>query len=119
LARSWPPELRDPKPRDVEVVILADADAVAALVADAVEGLLKATRDGVLGLATGTSPLRVYAELVARQRAGRMSFANARAFLLDEYIGLPAGHPQSYRTFIEESFTALVDFPSAGVFSPN
>lgn len=100
-------------------MILPDADAVAALVADAVEDLLSANPDSVLGLATGTSPLPVYAELVARQRAGRVSFAKARAFLLDEYIGLPAGHPQSYRTFIEERLTAVVDFRADSVFGPN
>ena len=51
----------------------------------------------VLGLATGSSPLPAYRELIRRHRAEGLSFAGVEAFLLDEYVGLPAGHPQAYR----------------------
>jgi len=98
----------------VEVVILPDGDAIAALVADAIERLLEGCPAAVLGLATGSSPLGVYAELVRRG----VSFARASAFLLDEYIGLPVGHPESYRSFIERHFTGLVDIDPANVHVP-
>jgi 6-phosphogluconolactonase/glucosamine-6-phosphate isomerase/deaminase len=49
-----------------------------------------------LGLATGSSPLSVYRELIRRHRKGGLTFADVQAFLLDEYVGLPPGHPQSY-----------------------
>ena len=57
----------------------------------------------MLGLATGSSPLAAYGELVARCRRGEISFATADAVLLDEYLGLSAGHPQAYRAFIPET----------------
>jgi glucosamine-6-phosphate deaminase len=49
-----------------------------------------------LGLATGSSPLSVYQELIRRHRKDRLRFADVQAFLLDEYVGLPPSHPQSY-----------------------
>lgn len=103
----------------MEVVIQPSAADVAGIVADAVEALLRRKPNAVLGLATGSSPLATYAELVARHRAGRVSFAEASGFLLDEYIGLPVGHPQSYRSFIERHFTGLVDFAPSAVHSPD
>jgi glucosamine-6-phosphate deaminase len=103
----------------MEVVILPAPEDVARLVADAIEALLKRNPDAVLGLATGTSPLLTYEELIDRRTAGRISFAAARAFLLDEYIGLPAGHPQSYRSVIEREFTGQVDFADGAVQGPD
>lgn len=103
----------------MEVVILSSADEGGALVADAVERLLRRRPGAVLGLATGSSPLRVYAELVRRHRSGGLSFEDARAFLLDEYVGLPAGHAQAYRNVIRTEFTALVDFADGAVQGPD
>lgn len=97
---------------------MADAAAVANYVADTIDRLVSAKPGAVLGLATGSSPLGVYAELVRRHRAGTLSFAGTRAFLLDEYIGLAAGHPQSYRAFIETHFCGLIDIDPANVHVP-
>ncbi len=103
----------------MEIVIQPDAKAVAMVVADAIERLVSAKPDAVLGLATGSSPLGVYSELVRRHRAGTLSFDRATAFLLDEYIGLPAGHPESYRTFIERHFSGMVDIDPQNVHVPD
>ena len=103
----------------MEVVIRPTAADVARVVADAVEAVLARRPGAVLGLATGSSPLATYDELIARHRAGRISFARARAFLLDEYIGLPDGHPQSYRSVIERQFAGQVDFPDGAVQGPD
>ncbi|MFC7405112.1 glucosamine-6-phosphate deaminase [Georgenia alba] len=103
----------------MEVVIQPGSAQIASLVADAVERLLTETPDAVLGLATGSSPLAVYDELVRRHEAGRISFARARAFLLDEYVGLPADHPERYRNVIEKAFTGRVDLPSEHVQGPD
>lgn len=99
-------------------VVIAQADALARLAADAVESLVRADPEAVLGLATGSSPLAVYDELVAR-RADGLSFARARAFMLDEYVGLPADHPQRYRNVIEEEFASRVDFAPGAVRGPD
>ena len=59
----------------------------------------------VLGLATGSSPLPVYDALLRRRDAGLLSFTGVRAFTLDEYLGLPRSHPQSYHSVIRRDFT--------------
>lgn len=103
----------------VEVVILPTREAIARVVADAVEALLARRPDAVLGLATGSSPLAVYDELARRHAEDGLRFATARAFSLDEYVGLPAGHPESYRAVIEREFTSRVDIPSSSVLTPD
>lgn len=90
----------------MEVVPLASARQIAELVADAVEQLVRAKPSAVVGLATGSSPLASYVELIARHRAGTApSYDAVRWFLLDEYVGLPQGHPQSYRATIARELT--------------
>jgi len=103
----------------VEVVIVRSAEAVGRVVASAVEGLIARKPHAVLGLATGSSPIPVYDELVSRHAAGAVSFARASAFCLDEYVGLPDGHPESYRTVIERVFTGRVDLPPEAVHAPD
>jgi glucosamine-6-phosphate deaminase len=103
----------------VEVIIVDRPEDAAPIVADAYTRLLAAKPDAVLGLATGSTPLGVYAELIRRHRDEGLSFSRARAFLLDEYVGLPAGHPELYRTFIEREFTGQVDFVPDAVVGPD
>ncbi len=57
----------------------------------------------VLGLATGSTPLPLYRELIAREKAGKIDFSRVRTANLDEYKGLAPGHPQSYRRFMQEN----------------
>jgi len=101
----------------VEVVIGSPAE-LAALAADAVEALVRRRPDAVLGFATGSSPLAVYDELARRHAAG-LSFAGARGFLLDEYVGLPAGHPEGYRAVIEREVVSRLDVASEAVLGPD
>ena len=93
----------------MEIIILPTPADVARTAADAIE---EQVRRGpcVLGLATGSTPLGTYQELMERHRTGGLSFAHAQAFLLDEYVGLPSTHPQSYHSVIRDEFTASVDF---------
>ncbi|MET9486171.1 glucosamine-6-phosphate deaminase [Nocardia sp. NPDC006630] len=72
-----------------------------------------------IGLATGSSPLGAYRELIRQYREADLSFRGVQAFLLDEYIGLPPGHPQSYAQFIRDEFTSHVDFEDSDVHSPD
>jgi len=102
----------------MEVVITTPAEC-ARLAADAVERLLRDKPDAVLGLATGSSPLALYEELVRRHEAGRVSFARARAFLLDEYVGLPADHPERYAAVIDRELASRVDFAAGAVLAPD
>jgi glucosamine-6-phosphate deaminase len=90
----------------MEVVITASAEAAGALAADAIEALVRSRPDAVLGTATGSSPLPIYTELVRRHRDGTgPSYDGVRTFNLDEYVGLPAGHEQTYLATIRRELT--------------
>ena len=103
----------------MEVVILPDEAAIGALVADAVCSLLTDKPDAVLGLATGSSPLATYRELIHRHQTGTVTFAQVRGFLLDEYVALPANHPQRYRSVIRDELESHVDFADGAVTGPD
>lgn len=103
----------------MEVIILPGAVDIGAVGADAVEALLARTPNPVLGLATGSSPLSIYDELVRRYDEGRLTFAGARGFTLDEYVGLPANHPERYGNVIDRVFASRVDFAPGAVTGPD
>ncbi len=103
----------------MEVIITEHEDDRVRPVADHIEALLAAVPRTVLGLATGSSPLPLYTELIRRHRAGRVSFAEATAFTLDEYVGLPDAHPERYRHVIERELTSHVDLDPARVHGPD
>ena len=71
--------------------------------ADEITALLKSKPDAVLGLATGSSPIGMYKELIARYNAGEISFKNVKSVNLDEYVGLSADHDQSYAYFMSHN----------------
>jgi glucosamine-6-phosphate deaminase len=92
----------------VDVIVEQDESACGRVVADVFDRAVRSGA-GTLGLATGSSPLSVYRELIRRHREEGLSFEAVRAFLLDEYVGLPAGHPQSYAQVIRTEFADHVD----------
>jgi len=100
-------------------VVIGPAAALGRLAADAIAGLLRARPDAVLGLATGSSPLAVYDELARRHAEEDLSFARVRAFMLDEYVGLDADHPERYRNVIEKEIASRVDFAEGAVQGPD
>ncbi len=63
----------------------------------------------VLGLPTGSTPLETYKELVRRHKAGKVSFRNVVTFNMDEYVGLPEEHPESYHSFMRHNFFSHID----------
>jgi glucosamine-6-phosphate deaminase len=103
----------------MEVVISPTAEEAGKLAADAVEDLLQRRPQAVLGVATGSSPLIIYEELGRRVAQGSLSLAKARAFMLDEYVGLPADHPERYRNVIREEFIDKVDIDPEQVMGPD
>ena len=68
--------------------------------------------DSVLGLATGSTPIGLYKELVHRSQTGKIDFSHARTFNLDEYYPIKASHPQSYKSFMDEHLFNEVKFAS-------
>ena len=62
-----------------------------------------------MGLPTGSTPLNTYKELIALNKAGKVSFKNVITFNMDEYIGLPEEHPESYHSFMWNNFFMHID----------
>ncbi len=91
------------------------AREIAALIRErAVQG-----RPAVLGLATGSTPVRLYRELVRLHREEGLSFRNVVTFNLDEYHGLGRGHPESYWRFMHEQLFDHIDLPAQNIHVPD
>jgi len=69
----------------------------------------------VLGLPTGSTPLATYKELIRLHKAGEVSFQNVITFNMDEYVGLPENHPESYHSFMWNNFFSHVDIKRENV----
>lgn len=102
-----------------QTVVLGDADAVADHAAAYIVDKLAAKPDLVLGLPTGETPRGIYARLVEACRTGKLSFARASSFNLDEYRGLPPGHPASYHAYMREMLFRHIDIEPARAHLPN
>ena len=76
-------------------------------------------RKAVLGLATGSTPVKLYRELIRFHREQGLSFKNVVSFNLDEYYGLPPNHPESYHRFMEVQLFKHVDIPRASIHVPD
>ncbi|HCK88048.1 MAG TPA: glucosamine-6-phosphate deaminase [Erysipelotrichaceae bacterium] len=72
----------------------------------------------VLGLATGSSPIGLYKKMIADHNTNGTSYAKAITFNLDEYIGIPASHEQSYRSFMHENLFDHIDIPEENIYIP-
>ena len=69
----------------------------------------------VLGLPTGSTPIATYKELIRMNKAGEVSFKNVITFNMDEYVGLPESHPESYHSFMAKNFFDHVDVPKENI----
>ena len=94
----------------MKILIHKTPEAAIAKTADLIGKRLKAKPETVLGLATGGTMEAVYERLVAAYRAGELSFAKAKSFNLDEYVGLKPDHACSYWHYMREQLFDKVDF---------
>ncbi len=103
--------------------IYNSADAACNTVADAITDLINqrnaANKPTVLGLATGSTPVRLYRELIRRHQEEGLSFANVITFNLDEYYGLAGDHPESYRQFMQDQLFDHVDLKPENTHVPD
>ena len=102
----------------MEVIISKTADEASALAADMIERRLMSKPNSVLGLATGSTPLGLYKELVKRHREKGLDFSKVTTFNLDEYLGLSPSHPQSYRYFMDENLFKYINVPTSSIHVP-
>ena len=102
-------------------VIIREKESEAALwvanrIANAIKAKAKVSdKPFVLGLPTGSTPLKVYAELVRMVKAGELSFKNVITFNMDEYVDLPVEHPESYHSFMYGNLFNHIDIKPENV----
>jgi glucosamine-6-phosphate deaminase len=103
----------------MEVSIFSAYDEMSRAAAREIADVLNAKPNAVLGMATGSTPLGVYQELVKMHQRGEIDFSHVTTFNLDEYVGLPVTHPQSYHHFMHENFFRQVNIPPQNVHIPS
>lgn len=79
------------------------------------EKAAKTDKPFVLGLCTGSTPIETYAELIRMVKAGELSFKNVISFNMDEYVGLPESHPESYHSFMHKYLFDQIDEPAENI----
>ena len=103
----------------MEIVIQPTAEAASIVAAKIIAQLVRRKTDAVLGLATGSTPLAMYRELVRMHRGDGLDFSRVRTFNLDEYVGLPHEHAQSYHSFMRENLFRHINVPGENICIPN
>ncbi len=103
----------------MRVIVEQDEQAVARRGADIVTELLQRKPDAVLGLATGSTPIPLYKELIRRHREEGLDFSKVTTFNLDEYYGLAPNHPQSYSYFMHENLFKHINVPESQINVPS
>ena len=102
----------------MEIIILENAEQVASGAAQWVAEVIKQKTNPVLGLATGSTPISLYKQLVEYHQKGQLSFENVTTFNLDEYHNIEAENPQSYRTFMKQNLFDHVNIDQEKTYLP-
>ncbi len=103
----------------MEVDISKSYEELSRKAANVIADVLNAKPNAVLGMATGSSPLGLYQELVRMHQAQGLDFSQVTTFNLDEYVGLPVTHEQSYHYFMHENFFKHVNIPRENIHIPS
>lgn len=103
----------------MEIIIHSDPAAASSHAARYFENTIRSIPEPVLGLATGSTPTRMYEELIRLHREEGLDFSKVRTFNLDEYVGLPATHPASYHHFMQENLFTRVNINPDATHIPN
>lgn len=103
----------------MEIIILPTPAEVGRVAAAKIASVVAKKPSAVIGVATGSSPQGIYADLKRRVDVGEISFAEARAFALDEYVGIPLEHPESYASVIQRDVIDPLGFEPSRVRVPD
>ena len=101
------------------VIIGKNQDEVSTEAFKIMKNVVKSNQRPVLGLATGSSPVGLYKKMIADHVVNGTSYQRCVTFNLDEYVGLPADHAQSYYTFMHENLFSGIDVPEENIHIPN
>lgn len=103
----------------MRVIQVGDYAEMSQKAAEMIREQVRKKPNSVLGLATGETMLGTYAALVKEYRQNNTSYREVRTFNLDEYVGLDAAHPNSYRHYMNEQLFRFLDIPLAQTYIPN
>jgi glucosamine-6-phosphate deaminase len=103
----------------MEVIITKDYDEMSRLAAEIIAEQVVRKPNCVLGLATGGTPVGTYKELIRRHKEGKLDFSKVITFNLDEYVGLPTTHDQSYHYFMHDNLFNHVNVNPVNVHVPS
>lgn len=102
----------------MEIIITKNYDEMSSLAARMIQQLLLRKPNSVLGLATGSTPVGTYKELIRLHREQGLDFSQVTTFNLDEYVGLPPTHPQSYHYFMDQHLFKDINVPPGNIHVP-
>ncbi len=102
----------------MEVIIQPSAPDAGRLAAGIIARLVRRKPEAVLGLATGATPLAIYAELVRMQQRGDLDLRRITAFVLDEFAGLDENHPRSFHRYMTDHLFGPIGLPRAQIHVP-
>ncbi len=103
----------------MEILVKSTYEEMSRAAALEVANILNTKPNAVLGMATGSTPLGLYQELVRMHQEEWLDFSQVTTFNLDEYVGLPVDHPQSYHHFMHENFFKHVNIPPQNIYIPS
>lgn len=101
------------------VIIKANKDEMSAEAAQIIKNALQRKPNLVLGLATGSTPVGTYEKLIQMYEEGGLDFSKVVTFNLDEYVGLPPSHEQSYNYFMHDNLFQHINVPPQNIYIPN
>ena len=100
------------------VIVVKDYDAVSKEAFEVMKEVVTGKEDAVLGLATGSSPIGLYENMIQDHKENGTSYAKCQSFNLDEYVGIDRNHPESYWTFMHKNLFHGIDLPEDRVHVP-
>lgn len=103
----------------MNVCVYPNGDLASIAAAVLIAGQVIDKPKSVLGLATGSTPLPIYRELIAMWHRGVIDFGSVTTYNLDEYVGLGPDHPCSYRRFMQENLFSHINVPQDSIHIPN
>ncbi len=102
----------------MKVIVVKDYDAVSKEAFEVMKEVVTGKEDAVLGLATGSSPIGLYENMIQDHKENGTSYAKCQSFNLDEYVGIDRNHPESYWTFMHKNLFHGIDLPEDRVHVP-
>lgn len=103
----------------MKIIIANDYDEVSRLAYGVIKSIVLANPNAVLGLATGSSPVGIYKLMGEDCARGEVSYKNIKTVNLDEYVGLPKDHEQSYKRFMQDNLFSRIDILSENTHLPD